>query len=213
MKQFSVLSCAFFLLAACTAEPFSDPNRLEEDLADEGEPGVVVEVLDPPNAKELVFTQSASVVNATSCPEHNIASDGASLVFSDPAALQEPFRFSRTLGQIAQTGGARSSIELVRSMLSSFVSSSATNSDLTIPLDIREREASLDANELVEQMQPVGVFNRLDLAPSDGSHCGEQRIVYAMVEAPGDSSSSLRLVIPTRIRRKEELAVNHWQDS
>lgn len=26
---------------------------------------------------------------------------------------------------------------------------------------------------------PVGLFNRFDLAPSDGSHCGEYRIVYA----------------------------------
>lgn len=27
-------------------------------------------------------------------------------------------------------------------------------------------------------MQPTALFNRLDLAPSDGSHCGEYRIVY-----------------------------------
>lgn len=26
---------------------------------------------------------------------------------------------------------------------------------------------------------PIGLFNRFDLAPSDGSHCGEYRIVYA----------------------------------
>lgn len=27
---------------------------------------------------------------------------------------------------------------------------------------------------------PIGLFNRLDLAPANGSHCGEYRIVYAM---------------------------------
>ena len=38
------------------------------------------------------------------------------------------------------------------------------------------------------QFVPVGVFNRFDLAPADGSHCGEYRIVYAMPsngEVPG----------------------------
>ena len=27
---------------------------------------------------------------------------------------------------------------------------------------------------------PVALFNRFDLAPEDGAHCGEYRIVYAM---------------------------------
>jgi len=31
--------------------------------------------------------------------------------------------------------------------------------------------------------QPVAVFNRFDLAPSNGAHCGEYRVVYAMTSS------------------------------
>jgi hypothetical protein len=34
---------------------------------------------------------------------------------------------------------------------------------------------------------PVGLFNRFDLAPSDGSHCGEYRIVYAKRSGMSDA--------------------------
>jgi hypothetical protein len=48
----------------------------------------------------------------------------------------------------------------------------------------RTREASLAASNPFDPLgpdffRPVAVFNRFDLAPSDGSHCGEYRIVYA----------------------------------
>jgi hypothetical protein len=42
------------------------------------------------------------------------------------------------------------------------------------------REEELLANERLETHAPVALFNRFDLAPMDGAHCGEYRIVYAM---------------------------------
>ena len=52
-----------------------------------------------------------------------------------------------------------------------------------MPIDVRS-EASLNVLELltpgsVNGMVPVALFNRLDAAPADASHCGEYRIVYA----------------------------------
>lgn len=42
------------------------------------------------------------------------------------------------------------------------------------------REEELLAHEPIESHAPVALFNRFDLAPPDGSHCGEYRIVYAL---------------------------------
>jgi hypothetical protein len=42
------------------------------------------------------------------------------------------------------------------------------------------RDESLLEFERIETHAPVGLFNRFDLAPMDGSHCGEYRIVYAL---------------------------------
>ncbi len=42
------------------------------------------------------------------------------------------------------------------------------------------RDESLLEFEAIESHGPVALFNRFDLAPMDGSHCGEYRIVYAL---------------------------------
>lgn len=42
------------------------------------------------------------------------------------------------------------------------------------------RDESLLEREPIESHVPVGLFNRFDLAPMDGAHCGEYRIVYAL---------------------------------
>jgi hypothetical protein len=36
-----------------------------------------------------------------------------------------------------------------------------------------------DPDGSIEAYVPIGLFNRFDVAPADGSHCGEHRIVYA----------------------------------
>ncbi|MCA9625051.1 MAG: hypothetical protein KC731_38765 [Myxococcales bacterium] len=48
------------------------------------------------------------------------------------------------------------------------------------PIDCPRQEGVL-AGASPADFVPVAVFNRFDLAASDGSHCGEYRIIYAMV--------------------------------
>ncbi|HZI44126.1 MAG TPA: hypothetical protein VFD53_02835 [Ilumatobacter sp.] len=52
----------------------------------------------------------------------------------------------------------------------------------------RTREASLAASDPYNKLspdffKPVALFNRFDLAPKDGRHCGEHRIVFAKASA------------------------------
>ena len=42
----------------------------------------------------------------------------------------------------------------------------------------------MDPATFIAQMEPLAVFNRLDLASSNGSTCGEQRITYALTNNP-----------------------------
>lgn len=48
------------------------------------------------------------------------------------------------------------------------------------PIDCPRAEGQLASNVKTTDFFPIAVFNRFDLAPEDGSHCGEYRIVYAM---------------------------------
>jgi hypothetical protein len=116
-----------------------------------------------------------------------------SLVVHDPANLATPFGFRRTVEQIiATSGGAATTAEaFVQTMLDSFNAASFVNPDSgkAVPVDLRPGEAGLSAAQLLDPtspaMVPVGLFNRLDLAPDDGSNCGEYRIVYAMPGGAG----------------------------
>ncbi|HSN99683.1 MAG TPA: hypothetical protein VLS89_15415 [Candidatus Nanopelagicales bacterium] len=47
------------------------------------------------------------------------------------------------------------------------------------PIDCRSAESGLK-NGTPSQFIPVALFNRFDLAPVSGSHCGEYRIVYSL---------------------------------
>ena len=107
------------------------------------------------------------------------------VVFNKPELLRETFSFKKTLNHIinSSSGAERSTspAELMSSMIDSQSLTSATNpaSGLETPLDARFLENQINAQAAVDEWFPVGVFNRLDTAPSDGSHCGEYRIVYA----------------------------------
>jgi hypothetical protein len=64
------------------------------------------------------------------------------------------------------------------------------NSGLTFNAIQQPGFATLSAKELLkvggtDWMVPVGLFNRLDLAPADMSNCGEYRIVYAKKNGGG----------------------------
>jgi hypothetical protein len=109
------------------------------------------------------------------------------VVHMDPASdrsLADRFSLRRTLSAIAAGGTTATTPEaLLDTMLDSFEASSLVQplSGKTLPVDVRQPEADLDPAELLDEatgLQPVGLFNRLDLAPADGSDCGEYRIVY-----------------------------------
>ncbi|TPK84875.1 hypothetical protein FJ936_13435 [Mesorhizobium sp. B2-4-13] len=104
------------------------------------------------------------------------------------------FPLDRTLDNIIRTSRVDASApvskgereDLLNSLLSGFKQNTLFNpgSKLTFPIAVRSKEAALTAASLLDPssanfMTPVGLFNRLDLAPASYANCGEYRIVYA----------------------------------
>ncbi|SFE31228.1 hypothetical protein SAMN05428977_101226 [Nitrosomonas sp. Nm166] len=111
-----------------------------------------------------------------------------SVVFNDIEKLAIPFSFLKTMDKIVATAGgaSTSSILMLRSILDSFAENSFAHpvSGKTIAVTARPLESIINPEDLLnpdspDGMIPVGLFNRFDLAPVDGSNCGEYRIVYA----------------------------------
>ncbi len=111
-----------------------------------------------------------------------------SVVIHDISALAKPFAFEKTMNKIVATAGgtATNSTEMLKSMIGSFADGSFIHpiSGKVIEVKSRPLESAIDPRNLldpasVDGMIPVGLFNRFDLAPADGSNCGEYRIVYA----------------------------------
>lgn len=121
--------------------------------------------------------------------------EGAMFVFNSPGndSFQENFSFQRTLNAIVEfSGGNGNAVTLAQSLLDGYDLSSMVNSDsnISMALDVRPGERDLDAQGLVVgDLKPTALFNRLDLAAADGSHCGEQRIVYHLDSAHGQAAS------------------------
>ena len=118
------------------------------------------------------------------------------VVITDPDVIRRGnFSLSHTLDAIIQSSPGRPAaaptqaerIALLSSLLKTFDLTAMTNPDsgLSTPVDQRagERDLSpaklLDPTDNTDGMHPVGLFNRLDLAPDNFSYCGEHRIVYA----------------------------------
>ncbi|WP_175402050.1 hypothetical protein [Veronia pacifica] len=68
---------------------------------------------------------------------------------------------------------------VVKSMLSSFLESEQEHHGMLLDKERRDAEASLNPDLFIDEMKPVAIFNRFDLADSNGKNCGEYRIVYA----------------------------------
>ena len=111
-----------------------------------------------------------------------------SVVFNDIEKLAIPFSFLKTMDRIVLTanGASTSSVLMLRSILDSFAQNSFVHpvSGKTIDVTARPLESAINPEDLLnpnspDGMIPVGLFNRFDLAPADGSNCGEYRIVYA----------------------------------
>lgn len=147
--------------------------------------------------------------------------DLKSVVVNDLDVLQRSgidFSLARTLGNILSTAAGPQAdtpanrVELLRSMLRSLNEKSFLNpvSGQQIPVQPRPGEAALAdiADRLLkpgdpEEMRPVGVFNRLDLAPLNWKYCGEHRIVYAK-GAPNSPTDRLTLIFEAAVSNPDK---------
>jgi hypothetical protein len=106
------------------------------------------------------------------------------------ADLESRFSFAKTIGKILTTAGVQDNAvnreALVKTMFLSFNSNQFTNPLSGLPMVVQQRpgDATISPADLLnpaspDGLKPIGLFNRLDLAPADWSDCGEHRIVYA----------------------------------
>ncbi|WP_143102749.1 hypothetical protein [Rhizobium sp. NFR07] len=71
--------------------------------------------------------------------------------------------------------------ELVATLLNSFWETTRVNREgIVNNATQRPNEAALTPEQLLKDLHPVAIFNRLDLVPASFDHCGEQRVVYAL---------------------------------
>ncbi|MBK9036740.1 MAG: hypothetical protein IPL61_36740 [Myxococcales bacterium] len=133
------------------------------------------------------------------CPVSGTA-PSRSLAITEPAALAR-FGFGRVLDRLRSTGGTagtQTSLALYQAWLRTFGASPAAGDcddasidpegyGLRCPRGPELALASVDplGPGAPVRFVPVGLFNRFDLAPADGRHCGEYRIVFALASEPG----------------------------
>lgn len=138
-------------------------------------------------------------------PEPNKITD-KSVVFNDIAKLSGPFAFTKTMDKIVASadGAPTSSALMLKGMVDSFAANSFVHpkSGKTIDVTSRPLESAIDPDALLnpdspDGMIPVGLFNRFDLAPDDGSNCGEFRIVYAKKTSGG--TDRMTIIFEARI--------------
>ena len=106
------------------------------------------------------------------------------------AGLAADFSFANTIAKILTSAGIADTPAnreaLVKTMVLSFNANQFTNPLNSLPMAVAPRgsDAAISAADLLnpssgDGLIPIGLFNRLDLAPADWSDCGEHRIVYA----------------------------------
>ena len=137
-----------------------------------------------------------------------------SLIVTDHAILTDQFSFQRVMEQIVSSANPtqdaqrvyhrwwdtqNSSADAVFSTNIHCDDERAANGVATFngyPYECSRNEGAL-ANEAIHApfcsgeegctgYSPIGIVNRFDLAPEDGSHCGEYRLIYAETEAGPD---------------------------
>nr|HEX4317894.1 hypothetical protein [Kofleriaceae bacterium] len=133
---------------------------------------------------------ATSDVVTPSCPSGD-TEIAKSLAITDAKALAN-FPFARTLGQVLASSGAapaETTGQLFDQWMSTFGPSDCTNPSVdphhygeVCPRTPEAKLATVDPTDPASlvQFEPVGLFNRFDLAPKNGATCGEYRIVYAM---------------------------------
>jgi hypothetical protein len=129
-----------------------------------------------------------------------------------PGGDEGLFSFKRTIGAILESAGATndqaSRVAFVQTMLDSFPTADgfALNpaAGVLMPLDAREERSDLIATDLLDEssdqaMEPLAVFNRFDLAPSDFVHCGEYRIVYGKANPNNPTPNRFLLIFEASV--------------
>lgn len=166
------------------ASRFVNENTVEE-MSSGDEPEVAAISSRSFSRQSFSFKTLSSVDDVDICavnPTSVLNPVGPSLVLNNPVVLKSGFSFSRTINQIVSTSPSQSTVadNIIGSMIDTYSDAEKLNvdSDVTMPLDVRTGELSLVPSDLLTDMQPTAIFNRLDLAPSDGSNCGEYRMVY-----------------------------------
>lgn len=119
--------------------------------------------------------------SALTCPPPLL--DNRALVENDPAALTG-FTLARTLNQIRTLAGTTTSLSTLWAQWRGTFNQNCPIEQPCRPT-VRDDLAAFDPSARGFQFEPVAVFNRFDLAPSDGANCGEYRIVYAADQNAG----------------------------
>ncbi|NUP08541.1 MAG: hypothetical protein HOW73_21030 [Polyangiaceae bacterium] len=146
-----------------------------------------------PSIEDMEDVDEASL--AATCPDVSGTNIQRSMVVTDPEVLSK-FAFSRIVSRIRLTANlpaTETNVALFQRWMRSFDASPAAGDCDDARIDPngygivcpRLPEAKLAtvnpfAAASTVKFEPVGLFNRFDLAPTNGAHCGEYRIVYAM---------------------------------
>lgn len=125
-----------------------------------------------------------------------------SLVVHDQSTIsQGDFSFQRTIAAIRNSSGGTATTDaaLAQSITTGLTTNPFINptSGLPMPAQIRGAENTLTGTALLAQMHPIALFNRFDLAPANGSNCGEYRIVYARY--PNSTLDRYLLIFESRL--------------
>jgi hypothetical protein len=108
------------------------------------------------------------------------------------AAVLQNFKFKDVMYQIVATGAQGSgltALQLYRQMVNQFNDPPCTGTINGFPVDCPRPEGALSStnpfNGGKDAVSPVALVNRFDLAPSNGSNCGEYRVVFAIPSPSG----------------------------
>lgn len=159
----AVLAVSF--LAGCGVETTADPELPDAD-------------------------ERAAQAQGLACPPVSNTNINRSLVVTNPEVLAK-FSFQRTMQQLlTKAGSTQTPLALYRQWMTTLRSGVPGGCDsdaidpngygLVCPRAPEAQLANLDPFSGAPAFVPIALFNRFDLAASDGSTCGEYRIVYAM---------------------------------
>jgi hypothetical protein len=126
------------------------------------------------------------------------------------AVLQSTqFSFESVMNQIVSTGAKNNTqetaLDLYQQMLGTLNDPPCTGTINGFPVDCPREEGALSSTNPFEgntELFPIALVNRFDLAPNDGSNCGEYRIVYALL-TPFESVARFLMILEATLPNPE----------